>query len=144
MFPERFNNKTNGVTPRRWLLLANPALASIITEAIGDCWVTDLEKLCNLRLHADEPAFGDALRGAKCAAKSKFADWLKSTAGCAVDPDTIFDCQIKRIHEYKRQLLNALRIVVLYNRLREIRGSRRRRGRSSSRARRRRLTISPS
>ncbi|TMK45204.1 MAG: glycogen/starch/alpha-glucan phosphorylase, partial [Alphaproteobacteria bacterium] len=119
MFPERFNNKTNGVTPRRWLLLANSALASIITEAIGDGWVTDLGKLTNLRLHADNPAFGDALRGAKREAKSQFADWLKSTAGCTVDPDTIFDCQIKRIHEYKRQLLNALRVIVLYNRIRE-------------------------
>ena len=119
MFPERFNNKTNGVTPRRWLLLANAALASIITEAIGDGWVTDLGKLTNLRLHADHPAFGDALRGAKREAKSQFADWLKSTAGCTVDPDTIFDCQIKRIHEYKRQLLNALRVIVLYNRIRE-------------------------
>jgi len=119
MFPERFNNKTNGVTPRRWLLLANPALASMITEAIGDGWVTDLGKLTHLRLHADNPAFGDALRGAKREAKSQFTDWLKSTAGCTVDPDTIFDCQIKRIHEYKRQLLNALRVIVLYNRLRE-------------------------
>src|SRR5438105_9015127 len=119
IFPERFNNKTNGVTPRRWLLLANPALASIITEAIGDGRVTDLGKLINLRLHADNPAFGDALCGAKRAAKSQFADWLKSTAGCTVDPDTIFDCQIKRIHEYKRQLLNALRVIVLYNRIRE-------------------------
>jgi starch phosphorylase len=117
MFPGRFNNKTNGVTPRRWLLLANPVLASIITEAIGDGWVTDLGKLSNLRLHADNPVFGDALRSAKRQAKLQFAEWLKSTAGCTVDPDTIFDCQIKRIHEYKRQLLNALRVIVLYNRI---------------------------
>ena len=119
MFPERFNNKTNGVTPRRWLLLANPALAGTITEAIGDGWVTDLGQLSKLKPLADDKAFRDAFRKAKRDAKSHFADWLKSTSGQIVDPDTIFDCQIKRIHEYKRQLLNALRIVVLYNRLRD-------------------------
>ena len=119
MFPERFNNKTNGVTPRRWLLLANPALADAITEAIGDGWMTDLGQLRKLRPLADDEAFRDAFRRAKREAKSRFADWLKSTSGQTVDPDTIFDCQIKRIHEYKRQLLNALRIIVLYNRLRE-------------------------
>jgi starch phosphorylase len=119
MFPERFNNKTNGVTPRRWLLLANSAFASTITEAIGDEWVTDLGQLSKLKPLADDKAFRGELRNAKREAKSQFADWLKSTSGQIVDPDTIFDCQIKRIHEYKRQLLNALRIVVLYNRLRE-------------------------
>jgi starch phosphorylase len=119
MFPERFNNKTNGVTPRRWLLLANPALASTITEAIGDEWVTDLGQLSQLKPLADDKAFLGELRNAKREAKSQFAEWLKSTSGQIVDPDTIFDCQIKRIHEYKRQLLNALRIVVLYNRLRD-------------------------
>ncbi len=119
MFPERFNNKTNGVTPRRWLLLANPALASTITEAIGDGWVTDLGQLSKLEPLAGDQAFRGELRKANRDAKSAFADWLKSTSGQIVDPDTIFDCQIKRIHEYKRQLLNALRIVVLYNRLRD-------------------------
>ena len=119
MFPERFNNKTNGVTPRRWLLLANPALARTITEAIGDGWITDLSQLSKLKPLADDKAFRDAFRKAKREAKSQFADWLKRTSGQTVDPDTIFDCQVKRIHEYKRQLLNALRIVVLYNRLRE-------------------------
>jgi len=119
MFPERFNNKTNGVTPRRWLLLANPALATTITEAIGDEWVTDLGQLSKLKPLADDKAFRGELRKANRDAKSHFADWLKSTSGQIVDPDTIFDCQIKRIHEYKRQMLNALRIVVLYNRLRE-------------------------
>src|SRR6202030_214191 len=91
MYPERFNNKTNGVTPRRWLLLTNPGLARTITDAIGERWVTDLDELEKLSPLADDAAFRD----------------------------TIFDCQIKRIHEYKRQLLNALRIIVLYNRLRE-------------------------
>ncbi len=119
MFPERFNNKTNGVTPRRWLLLANPALARTITEAIGDGWITDLGQLAKLKPLADDRGFRDAFRKAKREAKSQFANWLKATSGQTVDPDAIFDCQVKRIHEYKRQLLNALRIVVLYNRLRE-------------------------
>ena len=119
MFPERFNNKTNGVTPRRWLLLANPALARTITEAIGDGWITDLSQLRQLKPLADDWGFRDAFRQAKREAKTQFADWLQRTSGLTVDPDTIFDCQVKRIHEYKRQLLNALRIVVLYNRLRE-------------------------
>src|SRR6516225_7780634 len=119
MFPDRFNNKTNGVTPRRWLLLANPALASTITDAIGDGWVTDLGQLSRLKPFADDKAFCGELRKANRDAKSHFSDWLKSTTGQIVDPETIFDCQIKRIHEYKRQLLNALRIVVLYNRLRD-------------------------
>ncbi len=117
--PERFSNKTNGVTPRRWLLLANPALSDTITEAIGDGWRTDLGQLRKLQLLADDKAFRDAFRRAKREAKSRFADWLKATSGKTVDPDSIFDCQIKRIHEYKRQLLNALRIVVIYNRLRD-------------------------
>jgi starch phosphorylase len=119
MFPERFNNKTNGVTPRRWLLLANPELARTITVAIGDGWMTDLSQLSKLRPLESDSAFRSAFLKAKRDAKCKFADWLKSTSGQTVDPDTIFDCQIKRIHEYKRQLLNALRIIVLYNRLRE-------------------------
>ena len=118
MFPERFSNKTNGVTPRRWLLLANPPLARIVTDAIGGGWTTDLGQLARLKPLADDKAFRDAVRAAKRAAKSSFAQWLKSTSGQTVDPDSIFDSQVKRIHEYKRQLLNALRIVVLYNRLR--------------------------
>jgi len=119
LYPERFSNKTNGVTPRRWLLMANPALADTIAEAIGDGWKTDLGQLRKLQPLADNNAFRDAFRRAKREAKSRFADWLKRTNGATIDPDSIFDCQIKRIHEYKRQLLNALRIVVLYNRLRE-------------------------
>jgi starch phosphorylase len=119
MFPERFNNKTNGVTPRRWLLLANPALADTITEAIGDGWIRDLDQLRELKPLTADKGFRDAFLTAKHQAKSQFADWLKVTTGQTVDPDTIFDSQVKRIHEYKRQLLNALRIVVLYNRLRK-------------------------
>jgi len=119
MFPERFNNKTNGVTPRRWLLLSNPALARTISDAIGDGWITELSQLAKLKPLADDRGLRDAFRKAKREAKSEFANWLKATADQTVDTDTIFDCQVKRIHEYKRQLLNALRIVVLYNRLRE-------------------------
>ena len=119
MFPERFSNKTNGVTPRRWLLLANPGLARVITQAIGDGWITDLGELNKLKPLADDKGFRDGFKKAKREAKSQFASWLKASSGQTVDPDTIFDCHVKRIHEYKRQLLNALRIVVLYNRLRE-------------------------
>jgi starch phosphorylase len=119
LFPERFNNKTNGVTPRRWLRLCNPPLARAITEAIGDEWITDLSRLARLKPLADDAGFRAAFLKAQHECKTQFADWLKSTANVTVDPQTIFDSQVKRIHEYKRQLLNALRIVVLYNRLRE-------------------------
>jgi starch phosphorylase len=119
IFPERFSNKTNGVTPRRWLLLANQPLARVITDAIGDGWITDLSELSKLKPLAGDKGVRDGFRKAKREAKSEFAAWLKSDSGQIVDPDSIFDCHIKRIHEYKRQLLNALRIVVLYNRLRE-------------------------
>jgi starch phosphorylase len=118
LFPTRFSNKTNGVTPRRWLLLANPALAQTITEAIGASWITDLDQLRKLKPLAGDKVFRDAFLKAKREAKSQFVHWLKTTSGQIVDPDTIFDCQVKRIHEYKRQLLNAIRVVVLYNRLR--------------------------
>ena len=119
LFPERFSNKTNGVTPRRWLLLANPALARTITEAIGDGWITDLGQLSKLKPLAGDRSFRNAFRKATRECKQEFAGWLKATSDVSVDIDTIFDCQVKRIHEYKRQLLNALRIIVLYNRLRE-------------------------
>ena len=118
IFPERFNNKTNGVTPRRWLLMANPGLSHVIADAIGEGWTTDGGEIAKLKPFADDPAFRHAFRRAKRDAKTQFADWLKSSSGQMVDPDSIFDCQVKRIHEYKRQMLNALRIIVLYNRLR--------------------------
>jgi starch phosphorylase len=119
LFPERFNNKTNGVTPRRWLLLANPALAHTISEAIGDAWIRDLDQLKRLKPFAEDKGFRDAFLKAKYEAKSQFSQWLKATSGQVVHADTIFDSQVKRIHEYKRQLLNALRILILYNRIRE-------------------------
>ena len=119
LFPERFNNKTNGVTQRRFLLLANPPLAKVITDAIGDGWIADLDQLQRLEPLAGDKAFRAAVRKAKRQAKLRFAGWLRSATGQVVDPEAIFDTQIKRIHEYKRQLLNALHVVVLYNRLRE-------------------------
>ena len=118
MYPERFNNKTNGVTPRRWLLAANPEWSRLITEAIGDGWITDLGQLRRLQPLAGDKSFRGRFRQAMRSAKERFAAWLKETSGVVVDPDSVFDSQIKRIHEYKRQLLNALHIVILYNRLR--------------------------
>ncbi|MCI0682956.1 MAG: glycogen/starch/alpha-glucan phosphorylase [Gemmataceae bacterium] len=118
MYPERFNNKTNGVTPRRWLHQANPYLSQLITKAIGDDWIMDLSQLRQLLPLADDAGFREQFRDAKREAKVAFANWLKTSTGQVVDPDSIFDSQIKRIHEYKRQLLNVLHIIVLYNRLR--------------------------
>ncbi len=118
LYPERFNNKTNGVTPRRWLLLANPDLARLMTDAVGPGWVTDLSLLRQADELAADPGFRGKFLAAKRAAKGRFVDWIKTTAGVDLDPDTLFDVQIKRIHEYKRQLLNAIQVVVWYNRLR--------------------------
>jgi starch phosphorylase len=119
VFPERFNNKTNGVTPRRWLLLSNPDLSRLITDAIGNGWISDLSQLSKLKTFIADKGFRAGFLKAKRNAKQQFCDWFKWSTGQVLDPDAIFDCQVKRIHEYKRQLLNALRIVVLYNRLRE-------------------------
>jgi starch phosphorylase len=119
LYSERFNNKTNGVTPRRWLLLANPGLAALATDAIGNGWITDLSQLRRLAPLADDAAFREAFRKVKRAAREDLAAWVRARWGHVVDPDSIFDCQVKRIHEYKRQLLNVLRIVVLYRRLLE-------------------------
>ena len=119
IFPERFNNKTNGVTPRRWLQLCNPGLSKLITDAIGDGWIGDLSELSKLKVFTEDNGFRDDFRKAKRNAKRQFCDWLRWSTGQSVDPESIFDCQVKRIHEYKRQFLNALRIVVLYNRLRQ-------------------------
>jgi glycogen phosphorylase len=119
LFPDRFNNKTNGVTPRRWLQQANPALSKLISQTLADAWILDMSKLRGLLPLANDPGFRERFAAAKREAKVEFATWLKSTQGEIVDPDSIFDSQIKRIHEYKRQLLNVLHILVLYNRLRE-------------------------
>ena len=118
IFPERFNNKTNGVTPRRWLLLSNPGLSNLITDAIGDGWIRDLGQLSELKAFSKDKGFRQDFVRAKHNAKAEFCNWFRWSKGQILDPDSIFDCQVKRIHEYKRQLLNALRIVALYNRLR--------------------------
>jgi starch phosphorylase len=118
MFPERFNNKTNGVTPRRWLLMANPFLARLLTDTVGDGWVMEMEQLRKLLPLAEDSGFRDQFRKAKHQAKVRFAAWLTSATGLVVDPNTLFDSQIKRIHEYKRQLLNVLHVIMLYNGLR--------------------------
>src|SRR5208337_1487762 len=99
MYPERFSNKTNGVTPRRWMLEANPGLSRAISEVIGGKWITDLSQLEKLKSFADDRAALELFRASKLVAKTRFVDWLKSTSGRIVDPSTIFDCQIKRIHE---------------------------------------------
>ncbi|MDX2012765.1 MAG: glycogen/starch/alpha-glucan phosphorylase [Myxococcaceae bacterium] len=114
MFPERFNNKTNGVTPRRWLLACNPRLARLITEAIGPGWAKDLDRLTKLEAFADDPSFVAAFREAKLANKVELAGFLRDLMWVNVDPSAIMDVQIKRLHEYKRQLLNALHIVRLW------------------------------
>ncbi len=119
IFPERFNNKTNGVTPRRWLQLCNPELSKLITSTIGDGWISNLSELSKLKAFGSDSAFLEDFLQAKNNAKRQFCDWLLWSTGQTLDPDSIFDCQVKRIHEYKRQFLNALRIVVLYNRLRQ-------------------------
>ncbi len=116
-WPSKFNNKTNGITPRRWLLKANPPLARLITEAIGDRWITDLEELHKLERFADDSAFRERFRAAKLHSKQALARLIDGTLGVAVSPDSLFDVQVKRLHEYKRQLLLLLFIIVQYNRL---------------------------
>jgi starch phosphorylase len=118
LFPDRFNNKTNGVTPRRWLLTANPPLANMLTDVVGDGWIRDLDLLVPLRERVADANVQAAFQRAKREAKVRFSNWLHARYGYHVDPEMMFDTQAKRIHEYKRQLLNALRIVVLYQRLR--------------------------
>jgi starch phosphorylase len=114
LWPERFNNKTNGVTQRRWLLSANPDLARLITDAIGPGWVTDLDRLHDLEPFAADPAFQDRFRDVKRVNKGQLAQVVKATAGVLIDPDSLFDVQVKRLHEYKRQLLNVLHVVHEY------------------------------
>jgi starch phosphorylase len=117
LWPHKFSNKTNGVTPRRWLALANPRLADLISEAIGDEWLTDLSKLRALEPLVDDPVFAARWRAVKRLNKHDFAVFARRRAGVGVDPDSLFDVQIKRIHEYKRQHLNILHVVHLYHRL---------------------------
>jgi len=112
--PDKFNNKTNGVTPRRWLLKANPELSGLITEFIGKGWITDLDELHGLEGFVNDNGFCERFMKAKRANKVQLAEIIKSTLDVSVSPDSIFDIQAKRIHEYKRQLLNVLHIIHLY------------------------------
>ncbi len=114
LWPERFTNKTNGVTPRRWMLSCNPGLAGLLDEAIGPGWAADLDRLAGLRPLADDAAFRERFMAIKRANKAGVAAWMRDRFGVAVPPDGLFDVQVKRIHEYKRQLLNALHAVALY------------------------------
>ncbi len=118
-FHDRFNNKTNGVTPRRWLLKSNPGLAALITEAIGDGWITDLNQLTGIEKFKTDKAFRERARQIKLANKQSLADFIKRDVGVAVSPHSMFDVQVKRIHEYKRQLLLCLYAIVLFERLKD-------------------------
>ena len=117
IFPERFNNKTNGITQRRWLLDANPALSALITDAIGDKWITDYDRIADLRKFADDSAFVEEFGKVKAKAKENAALFLKKDTGFILDTSTLIDVQVKRIHEYKRQLLNAMNILMIYSRM---------------------------
>ncbi|VTU39484.1 Maltodextrin phosphorylase [Variovorax sp. PBL-E5] len=114
LFPERFNNKTNGVTPRRWLAQANPPLAALLDRRIGRGWRRDLTQLSALRPMAEQPAFARAFRHAKRENKLRLANWVEQHLHIDLDTDAMFDVQVKRIHEYKRQLLNVLHVVTRY------------------------------
>lgn len=115
--PDKFNNKTNGITQRRWLKVCNPFLSKLITEYIGDGWITDLYALRKLADFADDKAFQKNWQQAKRENKKKLMSYIQNTQNLAINIDSIFDCQAKRIHEYKRQLLNALHAITLYNRI---------------------------
>ena len=115
--PEKFINKTNGVTPRRWLLLGNPRLSNLITEKIGEAWITNLDELRKLEQFADDPQFRQTWREIKQANKQDLAAYIERKNHIQVDTNSLFDVQVKRLHEYKRQLLNVLHIITLYNRI---------------------------
>ncbi|HEY5623899.1 MAG TPA: glycogen/starch/alpha-glucan phosphorylase, partial [Gammaproteobacteria bacterium] len=118
LWPERFNNKTNGVTQRRWIAACNPGLSRLVTSRIGDGWITDLEKLRGLEAYADDEEFQHAWRGQKAANKLRLARHVVNRTGVLLDQAMLFDVQVKRIHEYKRQLLNVLHAIYLYDRIR--------------------------
>ena len=117
IFPEKFNNKTNGITQRRWLAYCNPRLSSLINETIGDGWVKNLDELANLKPHADDPSFQEKFMQVKHDNKVDLSNFIKKEMGVSVDPDSIFDIQVKRLHEYKRQLLNIFHIIDIFNTL---------------------------
>jgi starch phosphorylase len=117
IFPKKFNNKTNGITPRRWLLQANPELSALITESIGDGWAADLSRLRGLEKFADDATFKARWLVVKHERKEALAKWLRRAHRVEVDPMSLFDVQIKRMHEYKRQLLNVMHVIALYHRI---------------------------
>jgi starch phosphorylase len=123
MFPGRFNNKTNGITPRRWLKACNPGLSALITDYIGEGWIRDLSEIKALEKYVNEPQLIDRWKKAKHDNKKRLAWYVKDTMNEDIDPDTLFETQIKRIHEYKRQTLSILYAISLYNRLRKNPGS---------------------
>ncbi len=118
MFPRRFNNKTNGVTPRRWLKACNPELSKLITEYIGDSWVRDLSEIKKLQNHIDDSQLIDRWKKIKTYNKKQLAKYIQDSLSFEVDPASLFETQIKRIHEYKRQVLSVLHAIALYNRMR--------------------------
>jgi starch phosphorylase len=115
IYPEKFNNKTNGITQRRWLVHCNPGLTKLITDNIGDNWVTHLDELTKLKPLAGDPAFQEEFMRVKRENKVRLSNFIKQGLGASVDPDSIFDIQVKRLHEYKRQLLNIFHIIDIYN-----------------------------
>ncbi len=118
-YPDRILNQTNGITPRRWLYSSNPPLRNLINDTIGTDWPDHLEQLEGLRAHVDDAAFQDRFRSAKRLNKERLAHWLKARDGVVIDPSAMFDVQIKRIHEYKRQLMNILETIALWNDIRD-------------------------
>lgn len=119
LYPDKFTNKTNGITPRRWLKQCNVKLSSLISESIGDDWVTELDNLQNLEPFAEDATFKKKFAAIKLKNKQRLADYIYETQGIHVNPNSMFDIQIKRIHEYKRQLMAALHVITLYNRIKE-------------------------
>ena len=117
VFPDRFTNMTNGITPRRWLAQANPALSTLIDARIGTTWRAHLDQLAGLRALADDPEFGAQFRAAKLVNKTRLAAWVHTSMGITLNPDSLFDVHVKRIHEYKRQLLNVLHVITRYRRI---------------------------
>ena len=117
MWPDKFQNKTNGITPRRWLLLCNPGLSDLISDKIGEEWTVHLEKLQQLKRWAKDPAFQRAVMKVKQENKLRLASLIERDTGVKINPASMFDVQVKRIHEYKRQLLNILHVITLYNRI---------------------------
>jgi starch phosphorylase len=116
-YPGKFNSKTNGITPRRWLLDVNRELAQLITDKIGDGWITDLDQLRGIESYVEDQTFCSLWRDIKLARKKRLAEYIRRRCGVEVNPETMFDIQVKRIHEYKRQLLNALHLIHLYHRI---------------------------